>query len=95
VRAALAELGYRQVLWTASAHDRDPDRTAASLEDDLVEEAISDGDGAILLVHSWPVNTHANLGSVIRRLREAGAEFVTIDQLEPELIRDHWEEGEA
>lgn len=90
VRAALAELGYRQCLWTASAHDWDPYRDPSTLEDELVDQAIAQGDGAILLVHSWPLNTHATLASILRRLGEAGAEFVTLDQLDPEQIPDHW-----
>jgi len=92
VRAALEQLGYRQVLWTASGDDWDHQRTAQQVEDDLVAGALKHGDGAILLSHTWPSHTHAALAGTIRRLREAGAEFVTVDQLPPASVPDSFGE---
>ena len=95
VRDALAELGYRQVLWSASGDDWEPDKTPAAVEDDLVGSAIAHGDGAILLLHTWPSHTHATIRSTVARLRAAGAELVTLDALEPESIPDRWADEEA
>ena len=91
VRDALAELGYRQVLWTASGDDWDHRKAAATVEEDLVSAALAHGDGAILLAHTWPSHTHDTLVATIGRLRAAGAELVTIDALEPAAIPGSWE----
>lgn len=90
VRDALTELGYRQVLWSASGDDWEPDKTPAAVEDDLVGSAIAHGDGAILLLHTWPSHTHATIRSTVARLRTAGAELVTLDALDPQSIPDRW-----
>ena len=86
LQEALAETGYRQVLWNASGDDWDPRKTAQQVEDDMVNTAVGHGDGAILLCHTWPSYTHEGLAGAVRRLREAGATFVTLDQLDQELV---------
>lgn len=91
VRDALAELGYRQVLWTASGDDWEPARTPAAVEDELVATALARGDGAILLCHTWPSHTHATLATTIARLRAAGAELVTLDQLDAASLPAGWD----
>lgn len=90
VQAALAELGYRQVLWTSSGDDWEPAKTPAQVEDDLVAAAIAHGDGAILLSHTWPSHTHVSLASTVARLRVAGAVLVTVDELDADRIPDTW-----
>ena len=72
--------------------DWDHRRTAQQVEDDLVARALEHGDGAILLSHTWPLHTHAALAGTIRRLREAGAEFVTVDRLPPSSVPDSFGE---
>ena len=39
------------------------------------------GDGAIVLMHSWPRPSPGALEGVITRLRDAGADFVRLDEL--------------
>ena len=86
LQEALAATGYRQVLWNASGDDWDHRKTVQQVEDDMVNTAVAHGDGAILLCHTWPSYTHEGLAGAVRRLREAGATFVTIDQLDQELV---------
>lgn len=45
-----------------------------------VREGVAAG-GRIVLLHSWPRTTAACLATMIAELRDAGAEFVTVDQL--------------
>jgi peptidoglycan/xylan/chitin deacetylase (PgdA/CDA1 family) len=46
-----------------------------------VAGAVARGDGAVLLMHSWPRVMPEALASAISQLRDDGAEFVTIDEL--------------
>ncbi len=93
VQDALQELGYTQVLWTSTGSDWDPERTAAHVEDELLASALAHGDGAILLCHTWPSHTYATLAGTIARLRSAGAQLVTVDQLDASQIPSTWGPG--
>ena len=88
VQAALTELGYRQVLWTATGGDWEEWQTARQVEDRLVASTVAAGDGAIVLCHTWPASTHASLAGAIKRLRAAGATFVTVDALDAASFPD-------
>ena len=46
------------------------------------ERTLGDGDGAILLMHSWPRVMPDALDEAIRRLRDLGATFVRVDELD-------------
>jgi len=56
--------------------------SAGRLEGRLVRETIAHGDGSVVLLHGWPRATPVALRGTIRRLRDAGATFVTIDTLD-------------
>ena len=47
-----------------------------------MDGALAAGDGAIVLLHSWPDQTAAAVGPIVERLQTAGATFVTLDELE-------------
>jgi peptidoglycan/xylan/chitin deacetylase (PgdA/CDA1 family) len=47
-----------------------------------VSGSIAHGDGAIVLLHTWPDATAAALPGIVYRLRAAGAELVRVDQLD-------------
>ncbi len=51
------------------------------VEEALVRGAVDRGDGAIVLLYSWPRVTRDVLDRVVARLRDAGATFVTLDEL--------------
>jgi peptidoglycan/xylan/chitin deacetylase (PgdA/CDA1 family) len=78
----LAELGYRHVPWDVDGRDWDPGASPRRVEGALVRGTLAHGDGAIVLLHSWPRTTLAVLDPLVSRLRDAGATFVTLDELE-------------
>jgi len=82
VLATLDELGYRNVHWDVEAQDWEPWRTAADIAHDAVEGALEHGDGAIVLLHTWPAPTREALPAILEGLAASGARFVTVDELE-------------
>ncbi len=82
VRAALDELGYRDVWWNVEPFDWDPARTAQQVERDTVAGALAVGDGAVVLLHTWPGTTAEAVPGILEDLRAAGVRFVTVDELE-------------
>jgi peptidoglycan/xylan/chitin deacetylase (PgdA/CDA1 family) len=83
VLSGLAKLGYRDVNWDVDAADWDDGREPGQVAGDLLTGVQARGDGAIVLLHTWPATTRAILGPVIEELRKAGAEFVRLDELAP------------
>jgi peptidoglycan/xylan/chitin deacetylase (PgdA/CDA1 family) len=79
----LALLGYRNVHWHVGLDDWEPWRTGRTIANDGVAASLEHGDGAVILLHTWPAGTGDALEPMVRGLREAGASFVTVDQLEP------------
>lgn len=78
----LASLGYRNVHWDVELEDWEPWRTGPAIAADAVAGASSAGDGAVILLHTWPGGTGDAVAPMIAGLRDAGATFVTIDRLE-------------
>jgi peptidoglycan/xylan/chitin deacetylase (PgdA/CDA1 family) len=85
VLAAIRAEGYRNVHWDVWAEDWDPERTGAQVEVEASRDALAHGDGAVVLLHTWPESTREALPGLIGRLRAGGATLVTIDRLPPEL----------
>jgi peptidoglycan/xylan/chitin deacetylase (PgdA/CDA1 family) len=79
--AALSAHGYRHVHWTVAAQDWDDTRGPENIEDDIVEGVMRQGDGAIVLLHTWPASTVQALPSLLDRLSAGGARFVTVADL--------------
>jgi peptidoglycan-N-acetylglucosamine deacetylase len=84
VIASLAQMEYRNVYWDVEAWDWHSEADANTVEKTIAEETLKRGDGAIVLLHIWPEPTVVALPGIIRRLREAGAEFVTAEKLLPQ-----------
>jgi peptidoglycan/xylan/chitin deacetylase (PgdA/CDA1 family) len=82
VIAALESLGYRDVHWHVELEDWEPWTTAASIEEGAVGGALAQGDGAVVLMHTWPGPTAEALPNVLSTLKGAGARFVGVDELE-------------
>lgn len=82
VQGALSELGYRNVHWHVESADWEPWRSVDDVSADSISRSIRHGDGAVLLLHTWPRATVDALPIIIEELRRAGASFVTVDQLE-------------
>ena len=78
--AALTDLGYRTVGWDVVPYDWE--RPAGEVEAGVVDGATRVGDGAVVLLHTWPAATEAALPAIIARLASDGATFVGLDALE-------------
>jgi peptidoglycan-N-acetylglucosamine deacetylase len=81
VRAVLAELGYRSFGWDAEAQDWRDGLGVDAMLAHIVPQALAAGDGAVLLLHSWPDVTAAALPELISALQHAGAHLVRLDEL--------------
>jgi peptidoglycan/xylan/chitin deacetylase (PgdA/CDA1 family) len=78
----LARLGYRNVHWHVELEDWEATRTGPAIAADGIEGVRTHGDGAVVLLHTWPGGTGDGLPALIDGLRDLGASFVTIDELE-------------
>ena len=80
VLAALERAGYRNHHWDVEPDDWRPERTPIDLERLVVEGALDHGDGAVILLHSWPPATIAALPAIVDGLRGRGASLVGLDE---------------
>ena len=81
VLAALERAGYRNYHWDVEPDDWRPERTPIDLERLVVEGARAHGDGAVVLLHSWPPATIAALPAIVEGLRGGGAGLVGLDEV--------------
>ena len=80
--AAIADLGYHNVHWHVELEDWEAWRTGDAITADAIEGVLAHGDGAVVLLHTWPGGTADAVRPIVAGLREAGASFVTVDELE-------------
>ena len=80
--ATLADLGYRHVGWHVEAYEWDPSATVEGITEAVVSGTLAHGDGAVVLLHPWPDPVAPALPGIIGALREAGATFVRLDELD-------------
>ena len=78
----LRALGYRHVGWDVEVYEWDPGRSSREVANRAVEGVIARGDGAIVLLHTWPDPVAPALAEIVERLREQGAKFVRVDELD-------------
>ena len=88
IHQRLDTLGYEHVHWHVTADEWEPTATARQVEEDIVAGVLARGDGAVVLLHTWPRAGFGALGGLVERLRGSGAEFVRLDELET------WPSGE-
>jgi peptidoglycan/xylan/chitin deacetylase (PgdA/CDA1 family) len=88
IHRRLETLGYEHVHWHVTADEWELTATARQVEDDIVAGVMARGDGAVVLLHTWPRAGFGALGGLVERLRGSGAEFVRLDELET------WPSGE-
>jgi peptidoglycan-N-acetylglucosamine deacetylase len=81
VLAVIAAAGYRHVGWHVEVEDWEPARAPEAIAADAVAGIRQHGDGAVLLLHTWPGGTVEALPHVLEHLHE-GSRFVTVDALE-------------
>jgi peptidoglycan/xylan/chitin deacetylase (PgdA/CDA1 family) len=90
VQAAVTAAGYRHVGWHIAAEDWEPTRTGPMIETDLVDGVRTHGDGAVVLLHTWPSGTLAAIPGTVARLRDLGATFVRVDELPALPVAPSW-----
>jgi peptidoglycan/xylan/chitin deacetylase (PgdA/CDA1 family) len=81
VLAALDRAGYRNHHWDVEPDDWRPERTPAEVERSVIDGALAHGDGAVVLLHSWPPGTIAALPAILTGLRDGGAALVRLDEV--------------
>jgi peptidoglycan-N-acetylglucosamine deacetylase len=77
----LGALGYRHVGWDVEVYEWEPGRTVQEVAARGVEGVTARGDGAIVLLHTWPDPVAPALAELVGRLRADGARFVGVDDL--------------
>jgi peptidoglycan/xylan/chitin deacetylase (PgdA/CDA1 family) len=80
--AGLRELGYRHVGWNVEVKEWRTRETAPRVLRAIVDGSLAFGDGAIVLLHTWPDPVGRALPDAIAQLRSAGATFVPVDELD-------------
>jgi len=86
VLGLLEELGYRNVYWRVMVEDWEPHRDGPVLARDALAGIDRHGDGAILLLHTWPDGTADAVPEILSGLRDRGADLVGVDELSAELL---------
>jgi peptidoglycan-N-acetylglucosamine deacetylase len=86
VLAAVAAAGYRHVPWDVEAEDWSPALSGDAITSELLVRLLArrdagEGDGSILLLHTWPVGTADAIEPLVARLHDAGASLVRLDEL--------------
>ena len=77
----LAGLGYRHVGWHVEVKEWRARETPRGVADRIVSGATAHGDGAIVLLHTWPDPVSRSLPAVLERLTAAGGRMVRLDHL--------------
>lgn len=81
VQREIRAAGYRHVGWHVAGIDWPVERSGADVEAAIVDGTLRHGDGCVVLLHAWPDRTEGAIAGTVRRLRDAGATFVRIDEL--------------
>jgi peptidoglycan/xylan/chitin deacetylase (PgdA/CDA1 family) len=82
VLKAIDQAGYVHVGWSIEAFDWEPDRPVRELVDTIVDGLIAAGDEGVALLHTWPKRVEKALPEIVKRLRDAGADLVGVDDFE-------------
>lgn len=82
VLGAIGRAGYRHVGWHVVGEDWRPEISPARVRDAVLAGTRRHGDGAVVLLHTWPDRMLVALEPVVTTLRAEGARFVRIDALD-------------
>jgi peptidoglycan-N-acetylglucosamine deacetylase len=81
VLGVLHDLGYRNVHWHVVLEDWEPWQAAEDIGREAIDGAGRHGDGAVILLHTWPDKTADALPMIVDGLRAAGSDLVRLDAL--------------
>ena len=79
---AIGAAGYRHIGWHVAADDWDAGRDAGVIVRDVIEGVREHGDGAVVLLHSWPTPTVDAVAGIVDALGADGATFCRLDELD-------------
>lgn len=82
VLKVIEEAGYLHVGWSVEAFDWEPDPPVRELVDTIVEGLLLARDESVALLHTWPKRVEKALPEIVKRVRDAGGEFVRVDKLD-------------
>ena len=74
--------GYRDVHWDVELEDWEAHRAGEAIAADCLDGVRAYGDGAVVLLHTWPGGTGDAVVPIITGLRGLDASFVGVDELE-------------
>jgi peptidoglycan/xylan/chitin deacetylase (PgdA/CDA1 family) len=81
VLAAIGTAGYRHIGWHVAADDWDPAHSATFVADAVLRGVEAHGDGAVVLLHTWPTATLEAIDPILDGLAAAGIEPCRLDEL--------------
>jgi peptidoglycan-N-acetylglucosamine deacetylase len=90
----LEALGYRHVGWNVSCEDWEPAHAADEIAERVVAGSVQVGDGSVPLMHTWPDGTNEAIASIVSRLTDAGASFVTVAELADPVVGVPFDDGQ-
>ena len=82
VLAAIDAAGYRHVGWHVAVDDWDPAHSSAFVTNAVLRGVESHGDGATVLLHTWPSATIGAIEPILDGLSAAGVDLCRIDELD-------------
>ncbi len=81
VLAAIRSAGYRHAGWHVAVDDWDPAHSGAFVAEGVLRGVEAHGDGAVVLLHTWPTATLNALDAILDGLATAGAQPCRLDEL--------------
>lgn len=78
----LRQLGYRHIGWHVEPREWRVGASAAGVVRDVVAGSVRYGDGAIVLMHTWPHPMRRALPTMIDELKAHDATLVRVDELD-------------
>lgn len=81
VQSAIRAAGYRHVGWHVAADDWEPTSSGVSVADAVLRGVQAHGDGAVVLLHTWPTATLEAVEPILDGLAAAGVGLCRVDEL--------------
>jgi peptidoglycan/xylan/chitin deacetylase (PgdA/CDA1 family) len=78
---ALRRQGYRHVGWDVIGEDWEPSRGGQVVARDVLSATRIVGDGAVIVLHTWPTSSADALPEIIEGLRADDTTFVAVSDL--------------
>ena len=77
----LDALGYLHIGWDVDVAEWRARQSTRRVAEGIMQGVMARGDGAIVLLHTWPDPVPGALATLVPHLRDAGVTFVRLDEL--------------